>query len=123
MWSNRRRRSTREKKKEPKFNLDRRAANKAALTEEENAELKTLNADTEATRRNSQNEEQKAEANKKQCVKRASSGGEQQAEVNKNPNPRASRVILGMEGEGGAFTTLCAFWSSAQLGAKDEPIK
>jgi hypothetical protein len=71
--------------------------------------LKTLNADTKATRRNSQNEEQKAEANKKQCVKRASLGGEQQAEVNKNPH--ANRVILGMEREGGAFTTLRAFWS------------
>ena len=108
MWSNRRRRSTREKKKS-KFNLDRRAANKAALAEEENAELKTLNADTKATRRNSQNEEQKAEANKKQYVKRASLGGEQQAEVNKNPNPRANKVILGVEG--GGFTKLCAFWS------------
>jgi len=94
-----------------KFDLDRRAANKAALTEKENAELKTPNADTGAIRRHSQSEEQKAEANKKQCVKRASLGGEQQAEVNKNPNPCANRVTLGMEGEGGAFTTLCAFWS------------
>ena len=57
---------------ESKFNIDRRAANKAALTEEENAKLKTLNADTKATRRYSQNEEQKAEANKKQCVKEVS---------------------------------------------------
>ena len=71
--------------------------------------MKTLNADTKATRRNSQSEEQKAEANKKKFVKRASLGGEQHAEVNKNP--RANRVILGVEGEGGAFTTLRAFWS------------
>ena len=67
VWGNRRRRSTRKKKKS-KFNLDRRAANKAALTKEENAELKTLNADTKATRRNSQSKEQKVEVNKKQCV-------------------------------------------------------
>ena len=56
------------------FNLDRRAANKAALTEEENAELKTLNADTKATRRNSQSEEQKAEANKNPCANRVGLG-------------------------------------------------
>jgi len=56
--------------------------------------LKTLNADTKATRRNSQSKEQKAEADKKKFVKRASLGGEQQAEVIKNPH--ANRVILGM---------------------------